>query len=99
MKKANTKVNVAKLKNELSKYLRLVQKGEKITVMDRNEPIAEIVPLSTKKKNWYDDLVAQGKMRLPIRPPQDIYISAVELIGTTREEVMADFFKDREDRF
>ena len=35
---------VAELKAKLSEYLRFVRKGNEVTVYDRNEPIARIVP-------------------------------------------------------
>jgi antitoxin (DNA-binding transcriptional repressor) of toxin-antitoxin stability system len=38
-------INVAQLKAQLSACLRLAQSGERIVVLDRRQPIAEIVPL------------------------------------------------------
>ena len=40
--------NVAELKNRLSEYLRLVEKGEEIEIRKRNIPIARVVPLHRK---------------------------------------------------
>ena len=37
-------VRIAELKSRLSEYLRLVRKGRSITVLDRETPIARIVP-------------------------------------------------------
>lgn len=37
-------VNIANLKAELSKYLRRVQSGGEVIVLDRSHPIARIVP-------------------------------------------------------
>ena len=42
-----SKVGVADLKARLSEYLRTVKRGEEITVYDRNEPIARIVPFTS----------------------------------------------------
>ena len=39
------KVNIGVLKNKLSHYLRHIRQGNEITVTDRNEPIAKIIPL------------------------------------------------------
>lgn len=39
-------VRIAELKSRLSEFLRGVQKGETLTVLDRNTAIAHIVPLS-----------------------------------------------------
>ena len=36
---------ISELKNHLSSYLALVRGGETIQVLDRNEPIAQIVPM------------------------------------------------------
>lgn len=37
-------VRVAELKAKLSEYLRFVRKGNEVTVYDRNEPVARVVP-------------------------------------------------------
>ncbi|MBU0678025.1 MAG: type II toxin-antitoxin system prevent-host-death family antitoxin [Verrucomicrobia bacterium] len=38
------KVSVASLKQELSSYLHLVEKGEEVVVTSHNRPVARIVP-------------------------------------------------------
>ena len=43
-KSAVTLVNVAKLKNDLSKYLRLAKEGKEIIVTEHARPIAKVVP-------------------------------------------------------
>jgi len=59
-------VNVAKLKNELSKYLSFAKEGEEIVVRDRNLPVAKLVPFSAETADEQEALlVAQGKMRPP----------------------------------
>jgi prevent-host-death family protein len=59
-------VNVAELKNRLSKYLRFAKGGEEVVIRDRNLPVAKLVPFSA---HGADDrelaLVAAGKLRLP----------------------------------
>jgi prevent-host-death family protein len=39
------RVRIAELKSKLSEFLRAAQGGESITVLDRNTPIVQIVPL------------------------------------------------------
>ncbi len=58
-------VNVADLKNKLSRYLREVREGEEILVRDRNVPIAKIVPLfrTGEVDAETEALVAAGKLR------------------------------------
>ncbi len=59
-------VNVADLKNGLSKYLRDVRRGEEILIKDRNLPIAKIVPLSHTDEIDAEllALAASGEIRL-----------------------------------
>jgi len=59
-------VNIAELKNQLSKYLTFAKAGEEIVIRDRNLPVAKLVPLPAG--GGHDEellLVAAGKMRLP----------------------------------
>lgn len=61
-------VNVAELKNNLSKYLTFAKSGEEIVIRERNLPVAKLVPLSTEDVSEEDQLlVAAGIMRLPKR--------------------------------
>ena len=39
------KAGIADLKNNLSRYLDQVKNGESILVLDRNHPVAQIIPL------------------------------------------------------
>lgn len=48
-----TTVNVAKLKNELSKYLALTKKGHEIVVLEHKTPIAKVVPYNGKSDSWF----------------------------------------------
>ena len=59
-------VNVARLKNQLSKYLSFAKNGEEIVIRERNLPVAKLVPFSAGDASDEELLlVAQGKMRLP----------------------------------
>ncbi len=42
------KVKIADLKNNLSRYLTHVRQGSEVTVLDRDTPIARIVPFSPR---------------------------------------------------
>ena len=60
-------VNIANLKNNLSRYLQQVRRGEEILIRDRHLPIAKIVPLPMAGE--FDKellaLAAAGVARLP----------------------------------
>jgi prevent-host-death family protein len=38
---------ISEIKNRLSRYLALVRRGEVVRILDRNVPIAQIVPIAT----------------------------------------------------
>ena len=59
-------VNVAELKDQLSKYLTFAKGGEEVVIRDRNLPIAKLVPFSSEGADEQElKLVAAGKLRLP----------------------------------
>lgn len=59
-------VNVAELKDQLSKYLTFAKGGEEIVIRDRNLPVAKLVPFSAEGADEQElKLVAAGKLRLP----------------------------------
>lgn len=59
-------VNVAELKNRLSKYLRFAKDGEEVVIRDRSHPVAKLVPFSAEGADDQElKLVAAGKLRLP----------------------------------
>jgi prevent-host-death family protein len=59
-------VNVAELKNQLSKYLTFAKAGEEVVIRDRNLPVAKLVPFSSAEASEEELLlVAAGKMRMP----------------------------------
>jgi antitoxin (DNA-binding transcriptional repressor) of toxin-antitoxin stability system len=59
-------VDVAELKNRLSKYIAFARGGEEIVILDGNLPVAKLVPFSTEGTDDQElMLVAAGKLRLP----------------------------------
>jgi len=59
-------VNVAELKNQLSKYLSFAKGGEEVVIRDRNLPVAKLVPYLAEGAGEQElGLVAAGKLRLP----------------------------------
>lgn len=61
------KVSVSKLKDQLSAYLKKVRAGQTVTVTDRNQPVAQLIPVPNQESE--DErvarLVAKGVIRLP----------------------------------
>jgi len=59
-------VGVAELRQNLSKYLRRVARGERLTVTERNRPVAELGPPSSTG-GGLDRLIAEGRVSRPAR--------------------------------
>ena len=60
--RAMSEVGIADLKAHLSEHLRMVRRGRTITVLDRSEPIARIIPYQSP---------APLEVRTATRPPSD----------------------------
>lgn len=59
-------VGVAELRQNLSRYLREAERGERLLVTDRNRPVAELGPPSTSGADL-DRLIAEGRVTRPTR--------------------------------
>ena len=59
-------VGVAELRKNLSRYLRQVERGERLLVTDRNRPVAELGPPATSGADL-DRLIAEGRVARPRR--------------------------------
>jgi prevent-host-death family protein len=60
-------VGIAELRQNLSRYLRRVENGERLLVTDRNRPVAELGPPPSVGASL-DRLIAEGRVSRPIRP-------------------------------
>src|ERR1700693_4504085 len=61
-----TTVGVAELRQNLSTYLRLVARGERLVVTDRNKPVAEVGP-PPRTGQALHLLIAAGRVARPAR--------------------------------
>jgi prevent-host-death family protein len=61
-----TTVGIAELRRNLSKYLRLVERGERLLVTDHNRPVAELGPPPATGSRL-DRLIAEGRVVPPKR--------------------------------
>jgi prevent-host-death family protein len=73
---------VAELKARLSEYLRRVRRGHPVTVLDRDTPIARIVPYAAESAGLVIRRPAPGagklaQVRLPPPLPTDVDIVAL----------------------
>jgi prevent-host-death family protein len=61
-----TTVGVAELRQNLSRYLRLVEQGQRLVVTERNRPVAELGPPPSTGEAL-DRLIAEGRVSRPTR--------------------------------
>ena len=59
-------VGIAELRQNLSRYLRRVERGERLVVTDRNRPVAELGPPPLAGAAL-DRLIAEGRVSPPVR--------------------------------
>ena len=86
---------VTDLKNRLSYYLRLVARGETVTVLDRGRPVAQITPPSDASVEL-QRLVEAGLARLPTRkPPRDLFTRPLPVSRVPLSQALDE---DRDDR-
>jgi prevent-host-death family protein len=67
--------NVATTRNELSRLLRRVKRGETVVITDRNRPVARLLPIAPADNPADADLaalVASGVLTPPAGPPLDV---------------------------
>lgn len=59
-------VGIAELRQNLSRYLERVERGERLVVTDRNRPVAELGPPPSTGVAL-DRLIAEGRVTRPLR--------------------------------
>lgn len=62
----STTVGIAELRQNLSRYLERVARGERLLVTDHNRPVAELGP-PPATGTALDRLVAEGRVVRPVR--------------------------------
>lgn len=77
-----TTVGIAELKARLSEYLRMVRKGHDLTVVDRDQPVARLVPYVTSGTLVVREPVSSYRTLgdVPLPPPAKLHIDAVALL-------------------
>lgn len=75
-------VGVAELKAKLSEYLRAVRKGHDLTIMDRDQPIARVIPYEAAGPLVVREPLTRYRTLgdIPLPPPANLSIDAVALL-------------------
>ena len=90
-----TSTGIRELKDNLSRYIRRIEAGERIAITAHGRVVAELVPPGIKTKgkpNRFDELVASGVIRPPLEAgdPTEDWPDIGLPSGTTAELIDAD---------
>jgi prevent-host-death family protein len=81
-----TKVRIAELKARLSEYLRRVRRGHTITVLDRETPVARMVPYTEHDALSVREPLGRRRLqRVPLPPPLKLKLDVVALLLEERQ--------------
>ena len=84
------------VKNRLSHYLRLVARGESVTILDRGRPVARLTRIEAADSE-VESLIASGVAQPPSSPlPKDFLTRKLPRPKTSVQRAL---LEDREDRF
>ncbi len=78
------RVRVAELKARLSEYLRLVRRGHSVTVLDRDTPVARLVPHDAPGLRVREPARRVRLRDMPLPPPLDL--GGVDIVDLLRAE-------------
>lgn len=81
------RVRVAELKARLSEYLRRVRRGHRITVLDRDTPVACLEPVAPGPELLVVRRPVPGAPRpgdLPLPPPLPLAVDVMQLLADER---------------
>lgn len=80
-------VRIAELKSRLSEYLRAVRRGETIAVLDRETPVAQIVPVRGRAALRVRKPApgTPAPSRIPLPKPAKLKVDVVELLLEERQ--------------
>ena len=81
------RVGIAELKARLSEYLRQVRRGESIVVLDRDVPVARLVPYETEGQAVRVRRPPPGSRPAdaPLPPPLDLGFDVIDLLLEERQ--------------
>lgn len=94
--------NISTIKNELSKYLRYVQRGEKVRILDRNQAVADIIPVEetpgTANEHQLQKLEASGIIRRGSgKIPKSLFTLPSKTSENTEHGVLDALLKERKE--
>ena len=89
---------ISQAKNHLSELLAGVKRGESVLILERNRPIARIVPIDASQQSDDErlaDLERRGVIRRPARPPRKALPPPIRL--SKKVSVLEALLQEREE--
>lgn len=84
-----TSINISELKAHLSQYIKLVRTGERVLVLDRKEPVAQLVPVEDGDRTWRERLAEEGLVRLGTQQFDDLRLTRLRRRPRIQEALQA----------
>lgn len=88
------RIGIRELRQDASKYLRLVKAGETIEVTDRGEPVARLTPVPPRPKSRWDELVERGEIIPGTQNWANLPPPVKSPTGLTSEQVLEEMNED-----
>jgi prevent-host-death family protein len=81
------RAGIAELKSRFSEYLRAVRRGDSVTVMDRETPIARLIPVEDPGITIEKPLPGSPPpSRIPLPPPLRLNFDVLEVLWEERKD-------------
>ena len=95
------RATISEAKNQLSALIRRVRRGEEVLILDRDVPVARLVPVAEVGRRDEDQLLAdlerRGIVRRPVRPPDPGLLDRLGPPPKIRGDILAALLADREE--
>ena len=91
---------ISHAKNHLSELLAGVKRGQTVLILERNRPIARIVPVDSSAlgdEEHLADLERRGVIRRPARPPGKNLLAALPPAPKVKADIVAALLAEREE--
>lgn len=80
------RAGIAELKSRLSEFLRAVREGDTVTVLDRDKPVAKIVPIQEAGLRVRKPVPGSPRPnRVPLPPPLESKIDILQVLLEERQ--------------
>jgi prevent-host-death family protein len=83
------RVGIRELRQNLSVYVRRVrEEGRAYEVTERGEPVARLTPLDGEPRSLIDRMIAEGRISVATRSPEDLPPPLPALKGTALSQIL-----------